>query len=154
MNTKEIFKAALRSTGLKEKDAVALVGLTPQKICARLAMGTLRSDKFLELMDAMGVDVTFTNRATGQVIRTPIKGAGQHVKAVVKGVTYDTAKSDALANNFDTGPDGEDSLLELYVDCKGRYFFAKYSKLDDGEDRIVPISPDDAAEFIDKYKQS
>ena len=105
-------------------------------------------------MDSIGVDVTLTNRATGKEIRLPTEGVGRRVKAMVDRVIYDTAASDALANNFYADGKNEYSdgmAMELYIDQNGRYFFACYSNLEGVKDRILPISASDAATFIRRY---
>lgn len=154
MNAKDAIAAAIKSTGTTQKDVAAKVGWTPQQINTRLTKGTLRADAFLDLMDKMGVDVTFTNRKTGKEIRTPVAGTGRRVRAMVDRVIYDTAESDALANNFYADGQNEyaDGMaMELYIDREGRYFFAYYSNMDGVKDRIVPVSASDAASFIYRY---
>ena len=73
---------------------------------------------------------------------------------MVDRVIYDTAASDALANNFYADGKNEYSdgmAMELYIDQNGRYFFACYSNLEGVKDRILPISASDAATFIRRY---
>ena len=112
----------------------------------------MRADEFLNLMDAIGVDVTFTVRATGEVLKDHKPGQGRQVKGTADKVQYDTEAADALANSFfedgvNEYRDGE--ACELYVDRKGRYFMAEYHE--DGKDKIRPVSPSVAAAFIEKY---
>lgn len=158
MNAKDAIAAALKSVGITQKEAAAKIGLNPQQINGRITKGTLRADAFLELMDSIGVDVTFTNRATGKAIRLPVEGVGHRVRAMVDRVIYDTAEADALANNFFADGQNEYSdgmAMELYIDREsGRYFFVCYSNLEGVKDRIVPVSASDAASFIVKYGTS
>ena len=154
MDAKDAIFAALKSVGSTQKEAAAKIGWTPQQLNVRIAKGTLRADAFLELMDKIGVDVALTNRSTGKEIRLPTEGVGRRVKAMVDLVVYDTAESDALANNFYADGKNEytDGMaMELYIDRNGRYFFACYSNLEGVKDRIQPISASDAAAFIRKY---
>lgn len=154
MNAKDTITAALKSVGLTQKEAAAKIGWSPYQINAKIAKGTIRADAFLNLMDSIGVDVTLTNRATGKEIRMPTEGVGRRVKAMVDRVIYDTAASDALANNFYADGKNEYSdgmAMELYIDQNGRYFFACYSNLEGVKDRILPISASDAATFIRRY---
>ena len=88
----------------------------------------MRADELLTLMDAIGVDVTFTVRKTGEVLREHTTGHGRRVHGTVDKVFYDTGAADALSNSFyEDGvseyKDGE--ACELYVDKKGRYFMAE-----------------------------
>lgn len=154
MDVKDIVDEALKSVGIAQKDAAAKIGMTPSQLNVRLAKGTIRFGTFLELMDKIGVDVTFTNRATGKELKIPSAGIGRRVKAMVDRVIYDTAGSDAIANNFyaDGKNEYSDGLaMELYIDREGRYFFACYSNLEGVKDRIIPVSASDAAEFIGRY---
>ena len=73
---------------------------------------------------------------------------------MVDRVIYDTAASEAIANDF--WADGENEYndgkaLELYIDKENRYFFAEYSSWEGVKDRICPVSAEDAATFIEKY---
>ena len=73
---------------------------------------------------------------------------------MVDRIIYDTASSDAIANNFYA--DGENEYtdgkaLELYMDKEGRYFFAEYSSWEGVKDRITPVNAEAAASFIEKY---
>ena len=152
MTSKDALMSALSRTGYTQESAAKLVGWVGQQISQRLQRNSMRADEFLNLMDAIGVDVTFTVRATGEVLKDHKSGHGRRVKATADKVLYDTAASDALANSFyedgvNEFKDGE--ACELYVDKKGRYFMAEYHE--DGKDRIRPVSASVAAAFIEKY---
>lgn len=154
MTSKEVLAAALRDTGKTQAEAAAKIGWVPQQLSARLTRNSLRADELLDLLEALGIELTLTVRETGKVIRSHIQGAGRRVKGMVGRITYDTAASDALSNNFYA--DGESmytdgKALELYIDREGRYFFAEYSSWDGVKDRITPVTPETAAEFIKKY---
>ncbi len=154
MTSREALDAALRITGNKQAEAAAKIGWTPQQLNARLTRNTLRADEFLEIMNAIGVDVTFTVRETGEKINAHIRGVGRRVRAMVDRVVYDTEASDALANSFyaDGLNEYRDGIaFELYIDREGRYFFAEYTCLDGVKDRITPITASDAAKFIERY---
>lgn len=154
MTSKELLSAALRDTGKTQAEAAAKIGWVPQQLSARLTRNSLRADEFLDLLEGIGIELTMTVKETGKVIRSHIQGAGRRVKAMVDRVTYDTASSDALANNFyadgvNEYTDGK--ALELYIDKEGRYFFAEYSSWEGVKDRITPVTPETAAVFIEKY---
>lgn len=152
MTSKDALMSALSRTGHTQESAAKLVGWVGQQISQRLQRNSMRADEFLNLMDAIGVDVTFTVRATGEILKDHKTGHGRRIKATADKVLYDTAAADALANSFyedgvNEYKDGE--ACELYVDKKGRYFMAEYHE--DGKDRIRPVSPSVAAAFIEKY---
>lgn len=154
MKSNDWLAAALRATRKTQAEAAAKVGWMPQQLSARLARNSMRADEFLNLLEGLGIEITLTVKETGEVVHTHLRGAGRRVKAMVDRVIYDTAASDALANNFyadgvNEYTDGK--ALELYVDKEGRYFFAEYTNWEGGKDRISPVSANDAAAFIEKY---
>lgn len=154
VKSKEALAAALKETGKTQAEAATKIGWAPQQLSARLMRNSLRADEFLDLMDAIGVDVTLTVRETGEVVKAHIAGAGRRVRKMVNKVIYDTAASDALANNFyadGVNEYGDGKAMELYIDREGRYFFAEYTNWEGAEDRITPVSASDAAAFIGKY---
>ena len=154
MKANDVLAAALRATRKTQAEAAARVGWMPQQLNARLVRNSMRADEFLNLLEGLGIEITLTVKETGEVVRTHIPGAGRRVKGMVDRIIYDTAASDALANNFyadgvNEYTDGK--ALELYIDKEGRYFFAEYTNWEGGKDRISPVSARDAAAFIEKY---
>ncbi|MBR3972922.1 MAG: helix-turn-helix transcriptional regulator [Oscillospiraceae bacterium] len=154
MSSKEILKAACKATGTSQNDGAKKIGFTKQQLSSKIVRGTLRADEFLNFLDAVGIDVEFRVRETGKVIKIRVPGMGQRVRCMVDKVIYDTAASDALANNFyadgvNMFTDGK--AMELYIDKEGRYFFAEYSDWEGVKDRITPVSAGVAAAFIEKY---
>ncbi len=154
MPAKELIAAALKSTGKTKAEAAAKVGWVPQQFSARMTRNSLRADEFLDILAGIGVEVLLVVKETGEEVREHIAGAGRRVRRMVDKVLYDTAESNAIANNFYS--DGVNQYnggraRELYIDSEGRYFFAEYSENDGEKDRINPISGADAAEFIERY---
>ena len=154
MNAKDMLLAALRETMTTQAEAATKVGWMPQQLSQRIVRNSIRADDFLSLLEAIGIEVTLTVRDTGNPVRVYVKGAGRRVKAMVDRVTYDTAASNAISNNFyadgvNEYTDGK--AMELYIDKEGRYFFAEYSNWEGGKDRISPVSAAEAAAFIEKY---
>lgn len=154
MNAKDMLLAALRETKTTQAEAATKVGWMPQQLSQRIVRNSIRADDFLSLLEAIGIEVTLTVRDTGNPVRVYVKGAGRRVKAMVDRVTYDTAASNAISNNFyadgvNEYTDGK--AMELYIDKEGRYFFAEYSNWEGGKDRIGPVSAAEAAAFIEKY---
>ena len=152
MTAKEALVSALSKTNHTQESAAKLVGWNGQQISQRLQRNSMRADEFLGLLDAVGVDVTFTVRKTGEVLRDHTTGHGRRVKATADKVLYDTAASDALSNSFyedgvNEYKNGEAS--ELYVDKKGRYFMVEYHE--EGKDKLWPVSASVAAAFVEKY---
>lgn len=154
MPAKELLVAALKSTKTTQAAAAAKVGWIPQQLTARLTRNSLRADEFLDLLDAIGVDIQLVVRETGMPIREHIPGAGRRVCRMVDRVVYDTNESNALANNFyadGVNKYNDGRARELYIDANGRYFFAEYSENEGEKDRINPVSGSDAADFIERY---
>lgn len=154
MASKEILEAVLRDTNTSKAAAAAKIGWLPQTLSNRLRLKTMRADEFLELMEALGVNITYTLKETGAVVRVRIPGAGRKVRKMVDGIVYDTSTASALSNNFYSDGVNEytDGMArELYKDSENRFFFAEYSSLEGVKDRIIPITANDAADFIKKY---
>ena len=154
MSSKDILAMCLKAVDKTQADASALVGWVPQQLSARLVRNSMRADEFLEILDAIGIDVRFFVKENGKEVRSHVQGEGRRVKCVVDHITYDTEVSDAIANNFYA--DGKNKYndgraRELYVDEEGRYFFAEYCESEESRDRINPVSPLDAAEFTERY---
>ena len=154
MTSKEAIIAGLKAAGTTQAEAATRLGWSAQQLSGRLIRNSMRADEFLDFMDAIGIDVTFTVRESGEALKTHIAGAGRRVRAMVDKVKYDTEAASALANNFyadgvNEYTDGK--AMELYVDDEGRYFFAEYTNWEGVKDRITPVSARDAAVFIDKY---
>lgn len=154
VTARDAITAALKAVGKTQAEAAQSIGLTPRQFSQRLVGGTLRADMFLELLDEIGVDIEFKARSSGNVISARVHGAGRRVKQMVDSVIYDTANADAISNNFyadgvNEYVDGQ--AMELYVGADGHYFFAQYTNFDGVKDRIMPVSQQDAATFIEKY---
>lgn len=154
MSSTEILDAVLKKLNKTRANAAQGMGWTMQQLNCRIFRKSLRADDFLDLMESLGVDVTFTIRDSGKNVNTHIIGAGRRVKAVVNHIPYDTRNADALANSFYA--DGKNKFtggkaLELYIDEEGRYFFAEYSEFEGIKDVITPVTGEVAASFIEKY---
>lgn len=154
MTAKEVIEEALRNTGLTQYAAANLIGWQGQQLSQRLARGSLRADEMLEILDKMGIDVTFTVRASGKTLTSHIPGAGRRVRGICDKVVYDTSNANALSNSF--WSDGENEYTEgrateLYVDDSGRYFLAEYSNVEGERDKVTVISAELAAVYIEKY---
>lgn len=154
MTAKEVLTAVAKSLHITVADIAKAVGWTQQKLNGRLLRNTITVEDFLDMMDKLDIDVKLTVRSTGRPVRLHSEGYGRRVRAMVNKVTYDTATSEVLANNFyadGVNEYNDGKALELYVDKEGRYFFAEYSSFPSVKDRITPVSDDDAAAFVEKY---
>lgn len=154
MPARELIVAALKETGVTQAEAAAKIGWIPQQLSARFARNSLRADEFLDLLEAIGVEIKLVVKDNGKEIHEHKSGSGRPVRRMVDKIYYDTATSDALANNFYS--DGvnkynDGRARELYVNSDGRYFFAEYSENEGEKDRINPVSASDAADFIERY---
>lgn len=154
MTSKEVLSAISKELNLSQAEIARRSGMTPVQLSARITRNSIRADEFLSMLDAVGVDVKMVVRESGRELKTNTSGAGRRVRGMVDKVIYDTAASDALANNFYADGVNEYSdgrASELYVDKEGRYFFAEYTSWEGGKDRILPVPAAEAAAFIEKY---
>lgn len=154
MTSREALVASCKAVGITQVGMANKIGWTAQKLNGRFSRNSLRADEFLEMLDAIGIEVTYTVRSSGQPISAHTQGAGRRVRGMVDHVNYDTASSEALANNFYV--DGIHQFeggtgMELYKDSDNRYFFAEYSDIEGIKDRICPVTAEVAATFIEKY---
>ena len=157
VDIKNILVPALKAVNKTQGQAAKAMNWQTQQLNARIVRNSLRASEFMELMDAIGIDVILKIRDTGDVIRedSRIPGAGRRVCKMVDKVTYDTNHASALANSFFA--DGvnefndEGKASELYIDQEGRYFFAEYTNWEGGKDTISPTTAAVAAKFIEKY---
>ena len=154
MAARDILDLVSKETGITQGDLAKSIGMYAQQLNGRLARQSLRADDFLNILDAAGIDVIYIKRDDGKQIRGVIPGAGRRVRQMVDRVIYDTAASDALANNFDKKDNSEcadGTVSELYIDKEGRYFLAEYSSVEGGKDRITPVTSAVAAAFMSQY---
>lgn len=152
MTAREAVYTALWRTGQSQAEIARKIGWTIMQLNGKLMRDTLRAEDFLTIMDAIGIDVTFTLKGTGEVLEPQVSGVGRKVRQMVDGVIYDTSKAYAISNSFwDDGVnkyDKDGRAQELYYDFDGRYFIAEYSTWNSVKDRIVPVTSDEAEKFI------
>lgn len=96
----------------------------------------------------------FVELESGIEFESRRKGHGRRVRQVVNGVLYDTHKADMLCGDFYR--DGINEYIdgmafELYVDCFGRFFVARYTDWENGSDSITTIGKEDAYKLYRKY---
>lgn len=155
MIAREVLNAALLNRGVTQAESAAMIGWTAQKLSQRLIRNSLRADDFIRLMDALGIEIEFKDKETGEPLKMHTSGYGRRVKGVSDKIQFDTDQSEPLSNSFyedgvnEFGEDGR--AVELYIDKEGRYFFAEYSANEGERDRVRSASASVAAAFIEKY---
>jgi len=143
MTSRELMDAALAKTKNSQAWLARQMGWTPQNFNLRLNRNSIRADEFLALMDVLGVDVTFTMRKTGEILKPHVSGHGRRLCGNCDKITFDTAAAEAISNSFyedgvnEFNADGE--AAELYVDSEGRYFMAEYHGHVQGQAADSPI---------------
>lgn len=154
MKSKELLDAVYKELGITQAEAAAAISWSPQQYSQKMVRGSLRADEFLAILENLGIELSLTVKDTGNAIRQQRAGAGRRVRAMVDRVKYDTATSVAMANSFyadgvNKYTDGK--AMELYMDKENRYFFAEYFDWEGAKDRILPVTAEVAAAFIEKY---
>lgn len=154
MKSKELLDAVYKELGITQAEAAAAISWSPQQYSQKMVRGSLRADEFLAILENLGIELSLTVKDTGNEIRQQRAGAGRRVRAMVDRVKYDTASSVAIANSFyadgvNKYTDGK--AMELYMDKDNRYFFAEYFDWEGAKDRILPVTAEVAAAFIEKY---
>ena len=119
------------------------MGWTPQNFSQRLKKNS-----------KLGYEVRLVELESGIEFESRRKGHGRRVRQVVNGVLYDTHKADMLCGDFYR--DGINEYIdgmafELYVDCFGRFFVARYTDWENGSDSITTIGKEDAYKLYRKY---
>ena len=149
----ELFDNIKHVKGLSRRSIALTMGQSNQQFAQKLKRCTMRADELFEVCETIGIDVRFYDKATGKEIKARVCGVGDPVVGTSHGTKFDTEKADALANNFyEDGTNKfrkDGTAQELYVDQRGRFFFALYNA--DGTARIKETTPELAKEFMDQY---
>lgn len=155
MTAREVLNTVLPAIGKTQADVAASIEWTPQQLSQKLTRCSLRTDEFLEIMEANGIEVMFKIKETGEVLEVKLNGHGRRLKGMSDRVKYDTAAAGALSNTFyadgENEYDEKGEAQELYVDTQGRYFIAEYHADDPSKDQITAIPASVAEAFIAKY---
>ena len=150
----EALRAAMFSAGVSQNEAAELAGMTKQALSTKIVNQSFKAKDWIQVLDAIGVDVVLVNRKTGGKIRPSLnlRGKGPRVKGTSNGIRYDTEFSDCLASSFYA--DGEHEYTdgvaeELFIDADSRYFMVVYQE---GErPRVNGVSGNVAKAFIQRY---
>lgn len=153
MKAVDSLAVALRATNTTQAEAAARVGWVPQQLSSRITRNSLKADEFLEILEAIGVEVVFVDKSTGLAIN--LASPKRRVKKMVNRVIYNNVAATYVADNFYADGEneyGEDGYAtELFVDKEGRYFFVDYHKDDPKQDEIRVTSKSAVDDFIEKY---
>ena len=133
MTSRELMDAALAKTKNSQAWLARQMGWTPQNFNLRLNRNSIRADEFLALMDVLGVDVTFTMRKTGEILKPHVSGHGRRLCGNCDKITFDTAAAEAISNSF-----YEDGVMAEY-------------HTDTSKDRLRTVQSSVAAAFVEKY---
>ena len=162
MKAKDILMTIMISVGKTHKEASEILGVSMKELNQELRRGTLSVDKFLRLIEELGVETKFVLKATGEEISLPeikeikrySKGRGERVRGMSNRISFDTDKADALANTFykDGKNEYSDGVAEeLYVDNDGNYFIVEYFEDSGKRSKVNAITPNVANAFIEMY---
>lgn len=157
MTANEVLVAAIDINKTTQAETAKRYGWSAQQLGQRMKRNSLRADEFLELMDILGIDVVFSVRTTGEILKPHVNGHGPRVVGMSDGVKYDTAASEPIADSFfedgvhEYGPDNR--AQELYIDREGRYFLAEYTLVPGEKNRVRSVPANVAEAFREKYKK-
>ena len=155
VTAKDVLNTLLPVLGFTQKDAAESIGWTKMHLGSKLTRDTLRVCEFLRILDAVGVEIAFRRKDTGEIIKTIRRGHGHPIKGMADGVIYNTAVSVALSNTFYADGvneyDANGQAQELYIDQEDRYFIAEYNINDPKKERVIAASTYVAEAFIEKF---
>ena len=150
----EILKDALDAKGYSQREFAKKMGWTPQNFSQRLKKNSFTAEEWRSMAYKLGYEVRLVELESGIEFESRRKGHGRRVRQVVNGVLYYTHKADMLCGDFYR--DGINEYIdgmafELYVDCFGRFFVARYTDWENGSDSITTIGKEDAYKLYRKY---
>lgn len=147
MTSAEIIKRLIQKSEKKNKEVSDEMRMSQSAFSNKFKRNSFSADEFIHIVSYLGYELKIVDKDTNDDIKIKNKGIGERVKMMIKGVIYDTEKSDAICHS----DENEESFDELYQDNQGRYFVAHYVKWEGGVNSISPIGTDDAIKFIEKY---
>lgn len=150
----EILKDALDAKGYSQREFAKKMGWTPQNFSQRLKKNSFTAEEWRSMAYKLGYEVRLVELESGIEFESRRKGHGRRVRQVVNGVLYDTHKADMLCGDFyrdGTNEYIDGMAFELYVDCFGRFFVARYTDWENGSDSITTIGKEDAYKLYRKY---
>lgn len=142
----DIMKLVSKASGKTLAEIGRGIGMTEDKFGALLRRDTLRVQQLLDALEYAGVSFKLILNRNGLEVWPSTAVGMRRVRRMVDRVIYDTSHATPVSNDFDVA---EDSMHQLLRDFDGRYFIAEYNE--DGHDRIIPCTGEEAAEFLNKY---
>ena len=125
---------AIKKRGATQKRLADVLGISPQNFNKKLKNDTLSAKDFFIVIEALGLDVSFHDKGTGEEIKERKTGVLPRVLMVVDGIKYDTFKADALCHTETLNG----WMMELYRDFRGRYFVVHWTDWDGVKPSISP----------------
>jgi transcriptional regulator with XRE-family HTH domain len=149
MTAIEIIRAALKERKKTQKSLALELGVSPQNFNKKLTNNTISAREFFQAMDAMGYDVIYQNKTTGEAIKIKERKPGviPRVSMVVNQIRYDTFKADALCHT--EIQDGW--LMELYRDFQGRFFIVHWTEWENVNPSVSPCEMEYAKSFYENH---
>lgn len=146
IKAKDVFKVCRQHVGMHQTEISRLVGMNEQSVSQMINVRqTVTADNFFRILDAMGIDVFFRVRNTGEIVYDSCDK--QHgISGKSDGVWYDTADSTLVSSAVD-----DIGITQLYVDEAGRYFIVEERKDATIEPKVKAIPALMALAFIERY---
>lgn len=148
MKASDIVKDALQLRGVLQKELAERVGQDHKYLSKKLTTNNMKAQELIDLLHELGYEIMLVDRQEGwKTVSVRRRGTGPRVKRMVDGVTFDTAKADALCHT-----DVEDGrYIELYLDQEGRFFIVHYSLWQKEDASITLCQEDEARHLFDEY---
>ncbi len=145
-----ILQAVMQTEGLTAVQISQKTGWKAAELRRKVRTNMFRLKEMEEILDCLGYELVPWNRKHGLIPGMRHPGKGPRIRQMVRGVTYDTAASNALANDFNPGASiyTDGVATELYIAGNGTYFFARYYEDAQYPNTIEPIPPELAQKFI------
>ena len=118
MKASDIVEDALQLRGVLQKELAERVGQDHKYLSKKLTTNSMKAQELIDLIHELGYEIKLVDRqGSGQTVSVRRRGTGPRVKRMVAGITFDTAKADALCHT-----DVEDGrYMELYRDPEDRF---------------------------------
>lgn len=148
LTVREILESAFAETDTTQTEAARKIGMSCKQLSDRITRDTLKASSFLDMLDAMGIDVQFKVRETGLDMRPKRRGMAGHISHMIRGVTYDTSKSYLLFGEMPS----PGNFTELYQ-TKDRQYFVVDKSLYGGNDMtlVIPLTTNGAIDFLKEH---
>ena len=154
MTVKEIVDLVISARGLTQGRLADELGIARPTFNRYLNDDVLKFKYLSEILEKYNISLKIVDGISGKELEPNRMGRGKRVVQVVDGVTYDTGKAYAIANDFFADGKHEFSngfARELYRMKDGTYFYAIYTEWND-KATIAPNVPEESAlKFVKTY---